>query len=400
MAGMQQMQEQFVVMSSIDPLDFYDVRALLSDEERLVQDSVARFVDREVVPIIAECFAAERFPVELVPRLAELGLFGATLQGYGCAGLSYTAYGLVCAELERGDSSLRSCVSVQGSLVMGCIQACGSEEQRARWLPALARGAKLGCFALTEAHGGSDPAHMRTRAQRRGGDWVLDGAKHWITNGALADVAIVWAMTGDGITAFLVERGTPGFEARVIKNKLSLRASSTAEIALQEVRVPDTARLPNATGLKTALRCLDEARFGIAWGAVGAARACLGTVLEYTRSRELFGRSLHQTQLIQARLADAARKLTGAQLLAWRLAKLLDQSVAKTAQISLAKWHNVRTALDIARDSRDMLGAAGITLDLSPMRHLLNLETVITYEGTESIHELIVGRELTGQSAF
>jgi glutaryl-CoA dehydrogenase len=241
---------------------------------------------------------------------------------------------------------------------------------------------------------------MRTDAQRRGGDWVLDGAKHWITNGALADVAIVWATVDDGIAAFLVERGTPGFEARVIKNKLSLRASSTAEIALQGVRLPDSARLPNATGLKTALRCLDEARFGIAWGAVGAARACLGTALEYTRSRELFGRSLHETQLIQTRLADAARKLTGAQLLAWRVAKLLDQGVAKTAQISLAKWHNVRTALDIARDCRDMLGAAGITLDLSPMRHMLNLETVITYEGTESIHELIVGRELTGQSAF
>ena len=400
MARMQEIQEQFIVMSSIDPLDFYDVRALLSDEERLVQDTVARFVDREVAPIIAECFAAERFPVELIPRLAELGLFGATLQDYGCAGLSYTAYGLVCAELERGDSSLRSCVSVQGSLVMGCIQACGSEEQRSRWLPALARGTKLGCFALTEAHGGSDPARMRTRAQRRGGDWVLDGAKHWITNGALADLAIVWATTDDGITAFLVERGTPGFDARVIENKLSLRASSTAEIALQGVRLPDAARLPNAIGLKAALRCLDEARFGIAWGALGAARACLGTVLEYTRSRELFGRPLHQTQLIQARLADGARKLTSAQLLAWRLAKLKDQGVARTAQISLAKWHNVRTALDIARDCRDMLGAAGITLDLSPMRHMLNLETVITYEGTESIHELIVGRELTGQSAF
>jgi glutaryl-CoA dehydrogenase len=390
----------YPIMSSIDPLDFYDVRALLSDEERLVQDTVARFVDREVVPIIAESFAAERFPVELVPRLAELGLFGATLQGYGCAGLSYTAYGLVCSELERGDSSVRSCVSVQSSLVMGCIDTCGTDEQRSRWLPELARATKLGCFALTEAHGGSDPARMRTRAQRRGGDWVLDGAKHWITNGALADVAIVWAATGDGIAAFLVERGTPGFAAHVVKNKLSLRASSTAELTLQDVRVPDSACLPNALGLKAALRCLDEARFGIAWGAVGAARACLGTALQYTRSRELFGRSLHETQLIQTRLADAARKLTGAQLLAWRLARLKDRGVAQTAQISLAKWHNVRTALDIARDCRDMLGAAGITLELSPMRHMLNLETVNTYEGTESIHELIVGRELTGRSAF
>jgi glutaryl-CoA dehydrogenase len=389
-----------LLVSSIDPLDFYDVRALLTDEERLVQDTVARFVDREVAPIIAECFAAERFPVELVPRLADLGLFGATLHGYGCAGLSYTAYGLICLELERGDSALRSCVSVQSSLVMGCIHACGTEEQRSRWLPELARGKKLGCFALTEGHGGSDPARMRTRAQRRGGEWVLDGTKQWITNGALADVAIVWAMTDDGIAAFLVERATPGFEARVLKNKLSLRASSTAELALQGVRLPDTARLPNAAGLKAALRCLDEARFGIAWGALGAARACFGTALEYTRSRELFGRSLHETQLVQTRLADAARKLTGAQLLAWRLAKLKEQGGAQTAQISLAKWHNVRTALDIARDCRDMLGAAGITLDSVPMRHMLNLETVITYEGTESIHELIVGRELTGKSAF
>jgi glutaryl-CoA dehydrogenase len=388
------------LVSSIDPLDFYDVRALLSDDERLVQDTVARFVDREVAPIIAECFAAERFPVELVPRLAELGLFGATLQGYGCAGLSSTAYGLVCMELERGDSSLRSCVSVQSSLVMGCIHAGGTDEQRSRWLPELARGRKLGCFALTEGHGGSDPARMRTRAQRRGGEWVLDGAKQWITNGALADVAIVWATTADGIAAFLVERATPGFEARVLKNKLSLRASSTAELVLRGVRLPDAARLPNALGLKAALRCLDDARFGIAWGAVGAARACLGTALEYTRSRELFGRSLHETQLIQTRLADAARKLTGAQLLAWRLAKLKDQGGVQTAQISLAKWHNVRTALDIARDCRDMLGAAGIMLDSVPMRHMLNLETVITYEGTESIHELIVGRELTGKSAF
>jgi glutaryl-CoA dehydrogenase len=241
---------------------------------------------------------------------------------------------------------------------------------------------------------------MRTRAQRRGGEWVLDGAKQWITNGALADVAIVWATTADGIAAFLVERATPGFEARVLKNKLSLRASSTAELVLRGVRLPDAARLPNALGLKAALRCLDDARFGIAWGAVGAARACLGTALEYTRSRELFGRSLHETQLIQTRLADAARKLTGAQLLAWRLAKLKDQGGVQTAQISLAKWHNVRTALDIARDCRDMLGAAGIMLDSVPMRHMLNLETVITYEGTESIHELIVGRELTGKSAF
>lgn len=387
-------------MSTLDPLDFYDVRALLSEDERLIKDTVARFVDREVVPIIAECFAAARFPTELVPRLAELGLFGATLHGHGGAGLSYTAYGLICEELERGDSSLRSCVSVQSSLVMGCIDACGNDEQRARWLPELARGTKLGCFALTESQGGSDPARMRTRARRRGGDWAIDGSKVWITNGALADVAVVWALTDEGIGAFLVEKGARGFEARVIENKLSLRASSTAALAFDDVIVPDHARLPEARGLKAALRCLDDARFGIAWGALGAARACIDTVRQYTESRELFGRALNRTQLIQARLANAVRDLTSAQLLAWRLAKLKDQGGVESAQVSLAKWNNVRMALDVARDCRDMLGAGGITLDFCPMRHMLNLETVVTYEGTESIHELIVGRAITGQGAF
>ncbi len=387
-------------MGPANPLDFYDVTALLDDDERLIRETVGRFVDREVTPIIADYFAAERFPAELVPRLAELGLFGATLSGYGCAGLGPTAYGVICEELERGDSAVRSCVSVQSSLVMGAIHAFGSEEQRSQWLPQLARGTKLGCFALTESHGGSDPARMRTRARRRGGEWVLDGAKHWITNGVLADVAVVWAATDDGINAFLVEKGASGFESRVIKNKLSLRASSTAELALADVRVPDSARLPGATGIKSALKCLDDARFGIAWGACGAARACLDAVLQYTQSRQLFGRALNQTQLIQTRLADGVRKLTAAQLVAWRLAKLKEQGLAHNSQVSLAKWNNVRTALDIARDCRDMLGAAGITLDHVPMRHMLNLETVITYEGTESIHELIVGRALTGQSAF
>ena len=387
-------------MSPADPLDFYDVRALLDDDERLIRDTVARFVDREVVPIIGECFAAERFPAELVPRLAELGLFGATLEGYGCAGLGYTAYGVICEELERGDSSVRSCVSVQSSLVMGAIHAFGSEEQRSRWLPALARGTQLGCFALTEAHGGSDPGRLRTRARKRAGDWAIDGAKMWITNGALADVAVVWTTTDDGVNAFLVEKGTRGFESRVIDNKLSLRASSTAELAFSDVRVAENARLPAANGLKSALRCLDDARFGIAWGACGAARACIDTVLRYAESRELFGRPLNRTQLIQTRLADAVRKLTAAQLLAWRLAQLKERGAARSSQVSLAKWNNVRAALDIARDCRDMLGAAGITLDHCPMRHALNLESVITYEGTESIHELIVGRDLTGQGAF
>jgi glutaryl-CoA dehydrogenase len=283
---------------------------------------------------------------------------------------------------------------------MGCIDASGSDQQRSRWLPELARGTKLGCFALTEAQGGSDPARMRTRARRRGDDWVIDGSKVWITNGALADVAIVWVQTDVGISAFLVEKGARGFESRVIENKLSLRASSTAELSFSDVVVPDSARLPEAQGLKAALRCLDDARFGIAWGALGAARACIDTVRKYTESRELFGRSLNKMQLIQSRLANAVRALTSAQLLAWRLAKLKDEGVVQNAQVSLAKWNNVRMALDVARDCRDMLGAAGITLDFSPMRHMLNLETVVTYEGTESIHELIVGRAITGQGAF
>jgi len=385
---------------SLDPLDLYDRRSLLSEEERLVQDNVARFVDREVLPIIGECFAAQRFPNELVPRLAELGLFGATLAEHGCAGLNYVSYGLICEELERGDSSLRSFVSVQSSLVMGCLDAFGSDDQKARWLPVLARGTALGCFALTESHGGSDAASMRTNAVRRGGDWLLNGSKHWITNGALADVAIVWAVADGRPGAFLVEKNTPGFGARTISDKLSLRASNTAELSLSDVRIPDANRVAGADGLKAALRCLDQARFGIAWGALGAARACFATALEFTRNRELFGRTLSGTQLIQARLAEAARVLTTGQLLALRLGRLKDRGEATPAQVSLAKWNNVRAALTIARDCRDMLGAAGITTDHPPMRHMLNLESVVTYEGTEAIHQLVVGRELTGENAF
>jgi glutaryl-CoA dehydrogenase len=387
-------------MSHLDPLDLYDRRSLLSDEERLVQDNVARFVDGEILPIIADCFANERFPAELVPRLAELGLFGSTLTEHGCAGLNYVSYGLICEELERGDSSVRSCVSVQSSLVMGCIDAFGSDEQKARWLPALARGTALGCFGLTEAHGGSDPASMRSHAARSGGDWRLNGSKHWITNGALADVAIVWAGADGRIGAFLVEKGTPGFTARTIRDKMSLRASNTAELSFDDVRIPDANRLPGADGLKAALRCLDQARFGIAWGALGAARACLAVALDHARDRELFGRPLARTQLMQGRLAEAARALTAGQLLALRLGRLKDEGRATPVQVSLAKWSNVRAALTIARDCRDMLGAAGITLDHAPIRHMLNLESVVTYEGTEAIHQLVVGRELTGESAF
>jgi glutaryl-CoA dehydrogenase len=387
-------------MSHLDPLDLYDRRSSLSDEERLVQDNVARFVDSEILPIISECFANERFPAELVPRLADLGMFGSTLTEHGCAGLNYVSYGLICEELERGDSSIRSCVSVQSSLVMGCIDAFGSDEQKARWLPALARGTALGCFGLTEAHGGSDPANMRSNVKRSGGDWLLNGSKHWITNGALADVVIVWAVADGRPAAFLVEKGMPGFVARTIKDKMSLRASNTAELAFADVRIPAANRLPGAEGLKAALHCLEQARFGISWGALGAARACLAVALDYTRERELFGRPVANTQLMQARLAEAARALTTGQLLALRLGRLKDEGRATAAQISLAKWNNVRAALGIARDCRDMLGAAGISLDHAPIRHMLNLESVITYEGTEAIHQLVVGRELTGKSAF
>ncbi len=387
-------------MPASDPLDLYDVRSLLSEDEQLIRDSVASFVDAEVIPIIAECFAEHRFPVELVPRMAELGMLGASLKGYGCAGLDSTSYGLICEELERGDSAVRSFVSVQSSLVMGCIDAFGSDEQKSRWLPAMAKGEAIGCFGLTEAHGGSDPANMKTHARRAGDDWRINGSKLWITNGTLADVAVVWAATDLGIRGFLVERGTRGFAARAIPRKYSLRVSDTAELSFDDVRVSDAARLPGATDLKAALSCLNQARFGICWGAVGAARACLAEALDYTSSRSLFGRPLAHTQLIQSRLANAARRLTTAQLMAWRLAQLKEQGRATTALISLAKLNNVRTALDIARDCRDVLGAAGITLDHHAIRHMLNLETVITYEGTESIHELIVGRALTGAAAY
>jgi glutaryl-CoA dehydrogenase len=366
----------------------------------LIRNSVATFVDREVLPVIGRCFAEHRFPAELMAGMAELGLLGATIRGYGCAGVSNIGYGLICEELERGDSAIRSFVSVQTSLVMSCIDSFGSPVQKERWLPPLARGELIGCFALTEPHGGSDPGNMRTTATRSGSDWRLSGAKQWITNGGIADIAIVWARREEGITAFLVEAEARGFARKTIEDKLSLRASNTAELFLDDVGVPDEVRLPDAIGLKAALTCLDRARYGIAWGALGAARACLTEALAYTRERSLFGRKLAETQSIQVRLANCARKLTAAQLLALRLGELKEQNAATTAQISLAKWNNVDTALEIARECRDMLGAAGITTEHCAMRHMLNLETVATYEGTRTIHELVVGRLLTGHAAF
>jgi glutaryl-CoA dehydrogenase len=384
----------------LNPLDLYDVRAELSDDERMVQDSVARFVDDEVLPIIGQCFAEQRFPRELVPTIASLGLFGPTLSDYGCSGLNYVCYGLICQELERGDSALRSVVSVQSSLVMWAIHAYGSEQQKQHWLPAMAKGEAIGCFGLTEAHGGSDPANMKTYARRDGSDWILNGSKMWITNGNVADVAVVWAITEEGVMGFLVDSSSPGFQAREIKDKFSLRASITSELFFSDVRVPEAHRLPEGNGLRAPLGCLNQARYGITWGPIGAAQACLSELLEYTGSRVLFGRPLSHTQLIQARLADIARRITGAQLLALRLGRLKDAGRLDPAQVSLAKWNNVRMALDVARDCRDMLGGAGISVEHGPVRHMLNLESVITYEGTESVHQLILGRALTGHNAF
>ena len=386
--------------AALDPLDLFGVRAALSDEERLVQESVARLVDAEVLPVIQRCFEEHRFPQDLIPKLASLGLLGSSIQGYECAGLNAVCYGLICQELERGDSAIRSFVSVQSSLCMYPIFTYGSEEQRQKYLPRMARGEVIGCFGLTEPHGGSDPANMKTHARKRGTDWVLSGAKMWITNGSIADVAVVWAMTPEGIRGSLVDKGAPGFSAPEIKHKFSLRASVTAGLFFDNVVVPESQVLPGVVGLKGPLSCLTQARYGICWGVLGAAQACLGQLLDYTASRTLFGRPLAANQAIQIRLADMARRLTSAQLLALQLGRLKDAGTLQPTQVSLAKWNNCRMALDVARDCRDMLGGAGISAEYAPIRHMLNLESVVTYEGTESIHQLSVGRELTGISAF
>ncbi len=384
----------------LDPLDLYGVRGMLSDDERMVQDTVARLVDERVLPIIAEHFEAHTFPRELVAELAALGLLGSSLEGYGCAGMNAVSYGLICQELERGDSGLRSFVSVQSSLCMYPIHAFGSDAQKERFLPGMAAGEIIGCFGLTEPHGGSDPANMKTHAKRRGGDWVLNGAKMWITNSPIADLAVVWAATDEGIRGFLVERGTKGFVTPEIERKFSLRASVTGSIFLEDVVVPAGNVLPGVVGLKGPLSCLTQARYGITWGVIGAAQACLRQVLDYTQDRILFNRPLAANQAIQIRLADMARRITTAQLMSLQLGRLKDQGAMTPAQVSLAKWNNCRMALDVARDARDMLGGAGISAEYVPIRHALNLESVITYEGTETIHQLTIGRELTGINAF
>ena len=384
----------------LDHLDLYDVRSELSEDEIMVKDTVGRFVDDKVIPVMREAFEQHVFPEHLVGEVAALGLLGTSIDGYDCAGLNSVSYGLICQELERGDSALRSFVSVQSSLVMFPIHAYGSEEQKQRWLPAMARGEAIGCFGLTEAHGGSDPSNMKTHAKRDGDDWILNGSKMWITNATIADAAVVWAMTDDGVKGFIVEKGMPGYETQEIENKFSLRASVTGAQFFNDVRVPAASLLPGITGMKGPLSCLTQARYGITWGVIGAAQACLDEALRYTQDRVLFNRPVSHTQGMQIRLADMSRRITTAQLLSLRLGRIKDQGQLKPTQVSLAKWNNCRAALDIARDARDMLGGAGISAEYVPIRHMLNLESVITYEGTETVHQLVVGKELTGTNAF
>jgi glutaryl-CoA dehydrogenase len=389
---------------ALDPLDLYGIRGQLSDEERMVQDAVARLVDDKVLPVIREHFEQHTFPRDLIPELAALGLLGSSLEGYGCAGMNAVSYGLICQELERGDSGIRSFVSVQSSLCMYPIWAFGSEAQKQQYLPRMAKGELIGCFGLTEPHGGSDPANMKTHAKRRSGgkgsDWVISGAKMWITNGAIADLCVVWAMTDDGIRGFIVEKGTPGFSAPEIEHKFSLRASVTSALFFDDVVVPEANVLPGVVGLKGPLSCLTQARYGITWGVLGAAQACLAQVLDYTKDRLLFGRPLAANQAIQIRLAEMSRKITLGQLLSLQLGRLKDAGQMTPSHVSLAKWNNCRAAIEVARDARDMLGGSGISAEYVPIRHMLNLESVITYEGTETVHQLTIGRELTGINAF
>ena len=383
-----------------DPLQLLDIPSLLSDEERDIQATVAAFLADHVRPHVAGWFEEGVLPRELAQELGKLGVLGMHLQGYGCAGTSALAYGLACLELEAVDSGIRSFVSVQGSLSMFSIWRYGSEEQKQEWLPRLASGQAIGCFGLTEPDHGSNPKGMRTRAVRDGSDWVLNGTKMWITNGGLADVATVWAQTEDGIRGFLVPRGTPGFTTHDIKHKLSMRASVTSELVFEDVRLPDSARLPEATSLGAPLSCLNEARFGIVFGAVGAARDCLQAALDYAGTRIQFDRPIAAFQLTQRKLATMSVQVSTAMLLALHLARLKEEGRLKPEQISAGKLNNVEAAIAIARESRTVLGANGISLEYSPLRHANNLESVLTYEGTSDIHLLSIGHALTGIAAF
>ena len=380
--------------------DLFDISSVLTEEEQLVQDNVGRFVNDNVLPIIQECFENHRFPDELIPEIAALGILGSSIEGYGCAGMNAISFGLICKELERGASGLRSFASVQSSLVMFPIFEYGSDEQKDYWLPKLAKAEAIGCFGLTESQGGSDPMNMKTHAKQDGDDWIINGSKMWITNGSIADLALVWAMTEEGIKGFLIETNSKGFTAHKIENKFSLRASVTSELFFDNIRVPKQNVLPGIVGLKGPLSCLTQARYGISWGVTGAAEACLQQLLDYADSRVLFDRSLSENQAIQIRLADMQRRLIAASLISLRLGQLKDEGKMNPTQVSVAKWNNTRMALDVARDCRDMLGASGIRAEYVPIRHMLNLESVITYEGTETIHQLAVGRHLTGKNAF
>ena len=387
-------------MQKFRGVDYYEIEELFTEQERMVRDTARAFVDEEVLPVIRAHHRAGAFPTALIPKMGALGFFGANLKGHGCAGVSNVAYGLMMQELERGDSSIRSCASVQGALVMYPIHAFGSEAQKERWIPELASGEVVGCFGLTEPDHGSDPGGMTTKAVGVRDGFLLNGTKMWITNGTLADVAVVWAKLDGEVCGFLVEKGAPGFRAFEIEGKFSLRASVTSELIFEDCLVPEANLLPQARGLKAALMCLNQARYGIAWGAVGAAMACYDTALAYAKSRIQFGKPIASFQLVQEKLVTMLTEITTAQLLCLRLGRLKDAGRLKTAQVSMAKRNNVARALDIARLARDILGAAGI-VDLHPViRHLLNLETVKTYEGTHDIHTLILGRDITGISAF
>jgi glutaryl-CoA dehydrogenase len=384
----------------LNPRDFLEIDRLLSDEERLIKESVGRYVKEKYLPGINEHFENGTFDTSVPKALGDLNVLGMHLAGYGCAGSSAVAYGIACMELEAGDSALRSFCSVQGSLAMFAIWKWGSEEQKQAWLPGLAAGEKIGCFGLTEPDSGSDPGSMRTRAVRDGDDWVLNGSKMWITSGSIADVAVVWARTDDGVQGFLVECGMDGFTAPEMHGKLSLRASVTSELAFDDVRVPDSNRLPEVQSLRGPLSCLNEARYGIVWGVVGAARSCYEAALDYSLTREQFGVPIASFQLTQAKLADMAAAVQQGYLLALHLGRLKDEGRLTTEQVSFGKRQNVRAALAVARSARSVLGANGVTLEYPVLRHANNLESVFTYEGTDEIHTLSVGNALTGIPAF
>jgi glutaryl-CoA dehydrogenase len=385
---------------AVMPKDFLSIDAVLSDEERDIRDTVRAFVRNRVLPDVAEWFDKGRLPREIVTELGQLGVLGMHLDGFGCAGTSATAYGLACLELEAGDSGIRSLVSVQGSLAMFAIHRWGSEEQKQEWLPRMAAGEAVGCFGLTEPDSGSDPGSMRTYARRAGGDWVLRGQKMWITNGSWADVAVVWARTDEGIRGFLVPKGTKGFTTPDIGKKLSLRASITSELVMDDVRVPASAMLPGATSLRGPLSCLNEARYGIVWGAAGAARACLESAVDYATTRVQFGKPIASYQIQQQKIASMALEVNRATVLALHLGRLKDEGLLRPEHVSMGKLGNVNAALGVARTARQVLGANGITLEYPVIRHMANLESVVTYEGTADVHALVIGGALTGIDAF